>query len=137
MQCLASEQLEHPSLSASGHKRGGDKGFVMVTVKDSHVEFQFFRPGAHRVTVVGDFTGWREDQVPMQKTPDGCWHASIRLPGGCFRFRYIADGQWYTDYAAFGIEPGPFGPVGIVYVPSGPHIQSEETPCLPARSQKN
>ncbi len=109
----------------------------MVTVKGSRVEFRFIRPGARHVNVVGDFTGWREDEVPMQQIAEGCWQASVRLPSGCFRFRYVADGQWYTDYAAFGIEPGPFGPVGIVYVPSGTQIQKEETSCLPAKSHKN
>jgi 1,4-alpha-glucan branching enzyme len=109
----------------------------MVTVKSSHVEFRFYRPGAQHVNVVGDFTGWREDQVPMHQTTEGYWQADVSLPGGCFRFRYLADGQWYTDYAAFGIEPGPFGPVGIIYVPSGSQTEREETPCLPTKSHKN
>ena len=101
----------------------------MVTVKDSRVEFQFFRPGARRVSVVGDFNGWQKDGLPMEAGPDGVWRTSIRLPAGCFRFRYYAEGQWYTDFAAFGVEPGPYGPVGIVYVPSGPE-HKEEASCL-------
>jgi 1,4-alpha-glucan branching enzyme len=109
----------------------------MVTVKDSHVEFRFIRPGARHVDVVGDFTGWREDQVHMHQTPEGYWEADVDLPSGCFRFRYVADGQWYTDYAAFGIESGPFGPVSIVCVPSGHQTEREETSCLPARLHKN
>jgi 1,4-alpha-glucan branching enzyme len=109
----------------------------MVTVKGSQVEFRFLRPSAHAVMVVGDFTGWREDQVPMYRTEGGYWRADISLPSGCFRFRYVADGQWYTDFAAFGIEPGPFGPVGIVYVPSGPQPEPEETSCLHEKSHKN
>jgi 1,4-alpha-glucan branching enzyme len=102
----------------------------MVRVSKSGVEFSFFRPGAREVFVVGDFTGWRHDQVPMKRNARGYWKARIRLPNGTFRFRYYADGQWYTDYAAFGIEPGPYGPVGIVYVPPEPEANREETPCL-------
>jgi 1,4-alpha-glucan branching enzyme len=109
----------------------------MVTVKDAYVEFRFLRPSAHEVCVVGDFTGWRQDEVPMRRTAKGYWQAKVRLPQGCFRFRYVADGQWFTDFAAFGVEPGPFGPVGIIYVPSGPQTKNEETPCLPAKSHTN
>jgi 1,4-alpha-glucan branching enzyme len=105
----------------------------MVTVKGSHVEFEFLRPAAQRVHIVGDFNGWRQDQLPMRQTRAGVWKAKVRLPGGTFRFRYCADGQWYTDFAAFGVEPGPYGPVGIVYVPSGPQTTRKETPCLHAK----
>ena len=40
----------------------------------------------------------------------------MKLPPGEFRFRYCADGVWYTDYAAFGVEPGQFGMDSVVYV---------------------
>jgi 1,4-alpha-glucan branching enzyme len=109
----------------------------MVLVKGGRVEFQFFRPSAREVHVVGDFTGWRAGEVLMEKSDQGYWRATVRLPGGCFRFRYVADGQWFTDYAAFGIEPGPYGPVGILYVPPGPQPESEETSCLPEKSHTN
>lgn len=92
----------------------------MVTVKGRCVEFQFRRPSARRVYLAGDFNGWQQDQLAMKPGPDGVWRAHLRLPEGRFRFRYWADGQWFTDFAAFGVEPGPYGPVGIVYVPSGP-----------------
>ncbi len=108
----------------------------MVTIKDSCVEFRFFRPSAKQVHIVGDFNGWRPDQLPMRRTAQGFWEAKVRLPGGTFRFRYYADGQWFTDFAAFGIEPGPYGPVGIVYVPSGPQ-HKEETTCLLAKQPAN
>jgi 1,4-alpha-glucan branching enzyme len=91
----------------------------MVRVMENVAEFRFYRPGAHRVHLAGDFNGWRADELPMARTPEGFWQARVRLPGGTFRFRYFADGQWYTDYAAFGVEPGPYGPVGVVFVPDG------------------
>ena len=108
----------------------------MVTVNGKIVEFRFFRPSARQVHLVGDFNGWRRDGLPMQRTPEGYWSADVRLPSGCFRFHYLADGQWFTDYAAFGIEPGPTGPVGIVYVPSGPQTK-EETPCPSEKPHTN
>jgi 1,4-alpha-glucan branching enzyme len=92
----------------------------MVTVKKRSVEFRFLRPGAARVSVAGDFNGWHEGEMPMKRAKSGFWQAELRLPPGAFRFRYCADGKWYTDFAAFGVEPGPYGPVSIVYVPSEP-----------------
>jgi len=119
----------------------------MVTVSQSFVEFRFLRPGAKQVHLVGDFTSWRPGELPMHRTAQGYWSARVQLPGGCFRFRYCADGQWFTDFAAFGIEPGPYGPVGIVYVPSRPPHEravphaagraKEETSCLPAKPHRN
>ena len=90
----------------------------MVTVKKQGVEFRFLRPNATRVNLAGDFNGWSPDDVPMERLASGFWEAELRLPPGVFRFRYCADGQWYTDFAAFGVEPGPYGFVSIVYVPS-------------------
>jgi 1,4-alpha-glucan branching enzyme len=101
----------------------------MVTVKRSYVEFRFFRPSAARVNLVGDFNGWKPDALPMTRQPKGFWRARMRLPAGTFRFRYCADGQWYTDFAAFGVEPGPYGPVGIVYVPSERTSHRREPSC--------
>ena len=92
----------------------------MVTVTGQRVEFSFFRPQASHVHVAGEFNEWREGQLPMTRAQDGYWRARIRLPAGEFRFRYCADGEWFTDYAAFGLEPGVFGLDSVVRVPGVP-----------------
>ena len=66
---------------------------------------------------MGDFNDWREGELPMARKADGYWTARMRLPAGEFKFRYYADGEWYTDYAAFGVEPGEFGLDSMVRVP--------------------
>lgn len=81
----------------------------MVAVTENLVEFRFYRPSAAEVFVVGDFTSWRERKIRMRRTPEGYWVAKVHLPPGSFRFRYLADGHWFTDYAAFGVEHGPYG----------------------------
>jgi 1,4-alpha-glucan branching enzyme len=88
----------------------------VVDITELEVEFSFFRPSASHVDLVGDFNQWREGQVPMSRGADGYWRARLKLPPGKFRFRYRADGAWYTDFAAFGIEPGPFGLNSVVFV---------------------
>ena len=89
----------------------------MVTVSTGAVEFSFFRPEAQNVFLVGDFNEWRTDQLPMTRKDGGYWHARVRLTPGVFKFRYLADGTWFTDYAAFGVEPGPFGYDSVLHVP--------------------
>ena len=79
-----------------------------VTV-DGRVEFRFYRPRASKVSVVGEFNSWLQGLTPMQPDGDGWWTASAQLKAGEYRFRYVADGVWYTDYASHGIEAGPNG----------------------------
>ncbi len=89
----------------------------MVTVNNGRAEFVFYRPEAQQVHLVGDFNGWREGAQPMKRNEAGQWRLTLSLPAGEFRFRYHADGQWFTDYAAFGVEPADGGMNSIVHVP--------------------
>lgn len=92
----------------------------MVTVTGDWVEFRFFRPGARAVQLAGDFNGWRTGELQMVRAEDGYWKAKMKLPAGEFRFRYCADGEWFADYAAFGVEPGRFGLDSVVRVAHTP-----------------
>ncbi len=92
----------------------------MVTLKDDFVEFRFFRPQAQQVDLAGEFNDWRTGELPMKKDKQGYWLAQMRLPSGEFKFRYCADGEWFTDYAAFGVEPGSFGLDSVVRIPHPP-----------------
>ena len=92
----------------------------MVTVTDNWVEFKFFRPSARNVALAGDFNDWRVNELKMVRGEDGYWQARMKLPAGEFRFRYCADGEWYADYAAFGVEPGRFGMDSILRVDTTP-----------------
>ena len=102
----------------------------MVTTKGNMAEFVFFRPQAKKVCIVGDFNGWRDDELMMTRHPDGTWVAKVYLPAGDFKFRYRVDGEWFIDYAAFGIEHGDFGLDSVV------RIQPQRPPALAARPAK-
>ena len=106
----------------------------MVKVDGQYVEFRFYRPQAQNVHLAGDFNGWRQRELPMTPTTEGYWLAQVRLPAGEFRFRYCADGEWFTDYAAFGVEPGRFGLDSVVRVPQ-PTLRV--TPELPTTGTSN
>jgi 1,4-alpha-glucan branching enzyme len=92
----------------------------MVRVNGNWVEFDFYRPSAGRVHLVGDFNEWRAGELPMTRGESGYWHAKMRLPDGEFKFRYCADGAWFTDFAAFGVEPGRFGLDSVLRVAPTP-----------------
>jgi 1,4-alpha-glucan branching enzyme len=108
----------------------------MVTIKRNRVEFRFFRPQAKQVYLAGDFNRWRISDLPMRRQRGGYWSILLALPEGEFKFRYLADGQWFTDYAAFGLEEGPLGVDSVVRVRrrnSAPIESAEKTrlsvPC--------
>jgi 1,4-alpha-glucan branching enzyme len=86
-------------------------------LSDGRVEFRFYRPQAARVFVAGTFNGWRPDDSPMHKDPDGWWHATLDFAPGVHQFRYVADGQWYIDFAAHGVEHGKFGLNSLLVIP--------------------
>jgi 1,4-alpha-glucan branching enzyme len=93
----------------------------MVQRKQGLWVFTLIRPLAHRVYLVGDFNGWSQT-IQMQRNPQGLWEATLALQPGMYRFRYHADGQWLTDYAAFGIERNHCGEYdSILFVPDERH----------------
>ena len=67
--------------------------------------------------LAGDFNQWRTDQLKMVRQDDGYWVLKLGLAPGEYRFRYVADGFWYTDFAAFGVEPDRFGFNSLLLVP--------------------
>jgi 1,4-alpha-glucan branching enzyme len=77
---------------------------VTSILEDGTIEFRFFRPDVTGVFIAGTFNGWATAHTPMQSDGDGWWRAELCLPEGDYQFRYIADGEWYTDHAANGIE---------------------------------
>ena len=94
--------------------------------KDGSVEFWFYRKGASGVRVVGDFAGGGQRDATTARTDaaldmaprgDGWWRAIATFDSGEYRFRYVADGEWYTDYASNGIEMGEFGVRSVLVVP--------------------
>jgi 1,4-alpha-glucan branching enzyme len=106
----------------------------MTTVtKQGLVEFSFFRRDASDVRVVGDFgtaaagesaTG----EFALTGSPDGWWRATVALDAGDYRFRYVADGVWFTDYASNGIEVSKTGVNSLLVVPE----RKDHAPLTPA-----
>ena len=104
----------------------------MVITQDNCATFRFFRPEAQSVHLVGDFNGWGCQPLAMIRAKDGYWVAAIQLPAGDYRFQYVADGEGYLDYAAFGLDFGPYGADSIVKVTGGrviANVEPKQTVC--------
>jgi 1,4-alpha-glucan branching enzyme len=96
----------------------------MTRLVNGGVEFRFYRPGANGVSVAGSFNKWDAAAHPMRKLAGGWWSAMLHLPAGEYQFRYLADGRWYTDYAAFGIERSRDQWNSVLFVPEVPEMQA-------------
>lgn len=78
---------------------------MISTLDDGTIEFAYFRPGANRLTIAGDFNGWDPERHRMWKDAEGWWHTRLALPAGEYRFKYLVDDAlWEADFAAFGVE---------------------------------
>lgn len=77
----------------------------MIACKPAGVQFKVFLPHASSVQVVGDFTQWQRQAVPMSRQYPGWWSAEVDIPPGDHDFGYLVDGNiWLADYAAHGIH---------------------------------
>jgi 1,4-alpha-glucan branching enzyme len=83
------------------------------------VEFRFYRREARQVFLCGDFNDWHQTSLPMTVMDGGWWKCRLHLAPGSYRFKYLADSEWYPDYAAFGLEMGPLATWNSVVLVSG------------------
>jgi len=76
--------------------------------------FRFLHGAGAPVFLVGDFCHWKLDHLPMRQAGPNEWVLMLRLPPGTYEFRYYSEGQWFTDYAAFGATHNAFGEMNSV-----------------------
>jgi 1,4-alpha-glucan branching enzyme len=76
-------------------------------------------PGATRVEVVGTFTGWHEQRLPMTADGDGRWRLELTPATGQVLFRYLVDDRyWLLDAGAHGTHTNALGQdMSRVWVP--------------------
>lgn len=99
----------------------------MVDVRGQTATFEFFRPEAGEVFLAGDFNHWQERQIFLRRTEAGLWRVRLMLRPGRYEFRYCADGEWYTDFGACGLEPGRFGLNSVLLIPEHRSCVLEES----------
>ena len=75
----------------------------------SQQTFSLDAPEANHVQLVGEFTGWTENPINMEKDLKGIWRARVTLEQGRYSYRFIVDGQWCDDPECAVREPNPYG----------------------------
>ena len=83
----------------------------MITVEDNgQVTFEFFRPDACAVHLVGSHNNWSNQKHPLESRGDGWWRTTLTLDPADYTFKYLVDqSDWYADFAAHGIESDGLG----------------------------
>ncbi len=87
----------------------GAESMAKQTKNSKKQTFHFTAPDAISVLLVGDFTHWQQQPIPMQKSQDGLWTASVDLPPGQHTYRFIVDSEWRDDPECSLRVPNPFG----------------------------
>jgi 1,4-alpha-glucan branching enzyme len=82
------------------------------------VIFSFPAPQAREVRLVGDFSNWETNPIPMKKLKSGQWTASVSLETGHHEYRYLVDGKWIDDPNCSTRVPNSFGSHNCVCVVS-------------------
>ncbi|HXI65747.1 MAG TPA: glycogen-binding domain-containing protein [Gemmatimonadales bacterium] len=95
---------------------GPSAGRALYARDRGQAEFRFGVPGASRVDLAGDWTGWQP--VPMQRTPDGRWLLRVSLAPGVHRFNLVVDGErWIVPEGVASIDDGFGGKISLLVVP--------------------
>jgi 1,4-alpha-glucan branching enzyme len=61
------------------------------------IEFSLVAPDAKEVVLVGDFNNWNGEGYRMKKSKDGICKKKVDLKPGRYEYRFIVDGNWWTD----------------------------------------
>lgn len=74
------------------------------------VRLVLLQPGAHSVSVAGDFNGWNPAHTPLERSEGGMWTATIPLKPGRYQYMFVIDGkQWIADPLSPEEETDGFG----------------------------
>jgi len=79
-------------------------------------EFILTAPEAQEVYLVGDFNGWDGDGYKMRRFKGGTFKKSVKLKTGRYEYRFVVDGDWWTDPANPIRQANDFGSENSVIV---------------------
>ncbi len=89
----------------------------MSAKRSNHKQaFALIAPDAQSVAVVGTFSNWEQNPIPLKKQKNGVWKASIPIEPGQHEYRFLVDGQWMDDPECPEHAPNPFGSQNCVRI---------------------
>ncbi|MGD8320800.1 MAG: glycogen-binding domain-containing protein [Gemmatimonadota bacterium] len=94
---------------------GGDGAAVV------YVQFDLTAPGAHSVSVGGDFDAWRGSHALEDPDGDGTWSGRVAVRPGVHTYMFLVDGdRWVTDPEANHYTDDGFGNRNAVLAVAAP-----------------
>lgn len=77
--------------------------------KTPSIEFQLLAPDAKEVFLVGDFNDWDPTMYKMRKFKGDVFKKKLPLKTGRYEYKFVVDGEWWTDPANSEKQPTSFG----------------------------
>lgn len=84
------------------------------------VRIEFHHEQAQAVFIAGTFNDWNPITTPMIALGEGRWVKELTLPPGRYEYRFVVDGEWFSDPAASEQAPNPHGSSNSVIVVGAP-----------------
>ena len=97
-------------------------------------EFRLHAPWADAVTLAGEMSDWRDDQLPMVKGEDGHWRLTLHLAPGHWQYKFVVDGRWQADPLVAESRPDGFGGHNSVITLGEPDPRYQADPAIAAGS---
>ncbi|MBU4377122.1 MAG: helix-turn-helix domain-containing protein [Candidatus Omnitrophica bacterium] len=88
------ESMRDTIMSLTKNKGRGE-GLMKKT--QPKATFTLTAPKAGKVAVTGSFNSWDKTGTPLEKDKSGAWTGGLNLKPGRYEYRFIVDGQWWTD----------------------------------------
>lgn len=88
-------------------KKGKEEGLMKKT--QGKTTFTVMAPKAGRVAVTGSFNSWDKTGASLKKDKNGAWTGELSLKPGKYEYKFIVDGQWWTDPANKSTVRNSFG----------------------------
>ncbi len=76
---------------------------------------------AKKVFLAGSFNNWQRGELRMQRTSTG-WELPLYLAEGTYTYRFVADGNWFSDPANSEKMPNEFGEYNSVIKLGYPYL---------------
>ncbi|MFC1523955.1 glycoside hydrolase family 13 [Thermodesulfobacteriota bacterium] len=77
-------------------KKTGSKAKTVKKTTPSTV-FQLHAPNATEISLAGEFNNWDPSKHKMRKYKGDIWKKSMKLKSGRYEYKFVVDGDWWTD----------------------------------------
>lgn len=73
-------------------------------IEDGKVLFVFQADRARSVSLAGDFNGWVDNQLKLDKDKHGFWRIGLPAPPpGVYRYKFVINGEWWLEDSNNGV----------------------------------